>query len=63
MSTERVYSVEDLVRGDALFAATGVTGGELLRRPRRSGGSPVTHSVVVARGSMRKVVEASVVQT
>src|SRR3954469_19735747 len=37
LSTERVYSVEYLVRGDALFAATGVTGGELLRRPWRSG--------------------------
>jgi fructose-1,6-bisphosphatase II len=63
LSTERVYSAEDLVSGDAFFAATGVTGGELLRRPWRSGGSTFTHSVVVAGGSMRKVVEASVEQT
>jgi fructose-1,6-bisphosphatase II len=57
LSTERVYSVEDLVSGDAFFAATGVTGGGLLRRPWRSEGSTFTHSVVVARGSMRKLVE------
>jgi fructose-1,6-bisphosphatase II len=62
LSAERVYSAEDLVSGDAFFAATGVTGGELLRRPWRSGGSTFTHSVVVARGSIRKVVEASVEQ-
>jgi len=59
LSMERVYSVEDLVSGDAFFAATGVTGGELLRRPWRSEESTFTHSVVVARGSMRKVIEAT----
>jgi fructose-1,6-bisphosphatase II len=62
LSVDRVYSVDDLVSGDAFFTATGVTGGELLRSPWRSEGRTFTHSVVVARGSMRKVVEATVAQ-
>jgi len=50
LSMERVYSVEDLVSGDAFFAATDVTGSELLRRPWRSEESTFAHSVVVAPG-------------
>jgi len=57
LSTERVYTAEELVSGDAFFAATGVTGGDLLRRPWRSRRSTSTESLVIAAGSIRYVVE------
>lgn len=57
LSTERVYSAEDLVSGEAFFVATGVTGGELLKSPWQAEESTFTHSVVIARGSMREVIE------
>src|SRR4051794_13593306 len=46
---ERVYRTEDLASGDALvFAATGVTAGDLLEGVRFFGGGARTHSVVMA---------------
>jgi fructose-1,6-bisphosphatase II len=45
----RVYRTEDLASGDNLvFAATGVTGGELLSGVRFFGGGARTHSLVMA---------------
>jgi fructose-1,6-bisphosphatase II / sedoheptulose-1,7-bisphosphatase len=49
---DRIYRLEDLARGDCIFAATGVTDGSLLdgvRHVRRKGGSEVlaTHSLVM----------------
>src|SRR3954452_4530653 len=45
----RVYRTEDLASGDALvFAATGVTAGDLLEGVRFFGGGARTHSVVMA---------------
>jgi len=45
----RVYRTEDLASGDQLvFAATGVTGGELLEGVRFFGGGARTHSLVMA---------------
>jgi fructose-1,6-bisphosphatase II len=45
----RVYRTEDLASGDNLvFAATGVTGGELLQGVRFFGGGARTHSLVMA---------------
>jgi fructose-1,6-bisphosphatase II len=45
----RVYRTEDLAGGEALvFAATGVTGGELLQGVRFFGGGARTHSLVMA---------------
>jgi fructose-1,6-bisphosphatase II len=58
LSTERVYELEDLVGGDSIFAATGVTGGSQLRRPWHAGGQLYTDSIVIAAGSVRCVVEA-----
>jgi fructose-1,6-bisphosphatase II len=46
---ERVYSTDDLAPGDNLvFAATGVTGGDLLHGVRFFGGGARTHSLVMA---------------
>ncbi len=45
----RVYRTEDLASGDNLvFAATGVTGGDLLQAVRFFGGGARTHSLVMA---------------
>jgi fructose-1,6-bisphosphatase II len=46
---DRVYRTEDLASGDNLvFAATGVTGGDLLHGVRFFGGGARTHSLVMA---------------
>ncbi|HMI70369.1 MAG TPA: fructose-bisphosphatase class II family protein [Solirubrobacteraceae bacterium] len=58
LDTERVYEVEDLVAGESLFAATGVTGGALLRAPWRQDGQLCTESIVIAAGSVRRIVQA-----
>jgi fructose-1,6-bisphosphatase II / sedoheptulose-1,7-bisphosphatase len=44
------YSLEEMVRGDVMFAATGVTDGAMLLGVRRFHGGAVTHSLVM-RGS------------
>ncbi|NGM23442.1 class II fructose-bisphosphatase [Roseomonas stagni] len=43
----RVYGLEDMARGDVMFAATGVTTGPMLRGVRHLGTSAVTHSIVM----------------
>ncbi len=49
---DRVYSIGDLARGaDVMFAATGVTDGDLLRGVRFFGGGARTHSVVTRHRS------------
>ncbi|MFI5225507.1 MAG: class II fructose-bisphosphatase [Candidatus Limnocylindrales bacterium] len=46
---DRVYTTEDLASGDSVvFAATGVTDGDLLRGVRFFGGGARTHSLVMA---------------
>jgi fructose-1,6-bisphosphatase II len=57
LDTERIYEVDDIVAGESLFAATGVTGGALLRRPWRCDGRLCTESIVIAAGSVRRIVE------
>jgi fructose-1,6-bisphosphatase II / sedoheptulose-1,7-bisphosphatase len=47
----RIYELEDLVKGDAIFAATGVTDGSLLRGVKRRGGIVSTDSVVMRASS------------
>jgi fructose-1,6-bisphosphatase II / sedoheptulose-1,7-bisphosphatase len=49
------YSMEDMVRGDCLFAATGVTGGSLLSGVRFKGKIITTETVVMrsATGTVR----------
>ena len=43
----RVHEIEDLARGDVMFAATGVTDGFLLRGVRFTGTGAETHSIVM----------------
>jgi fructose-1,6-bisphosphatase II / sedoheptulose-1,7-bisphosphatase len=44
---KRCFSVEEMAKGDVMFAATGVTSGAMLRGVRRRPGSAVTHSIVM----------------
>ncbi len=44
---ERIYTCEEMARGDVFFAATGVTNGDLLRGVRYFAGGAVTHSIVM----------------
>jgi fructose-1,6-bisphosphatase II / sedoheptulose-1,7-bisphosphatase len=41
------YRLEEMAKGDVMFAATGVTDGAMLRGVRRSGTVAVTHSMVM----------------
>ena len=43
----RKYQLEDLAKGDVMFAATGVTDGSMLRGVRRFPGGATTHSIVM----------------
>ncbi|MGO9066493.1 MAG: class II fructose-bisphosphatase [Myxococcaceae bacterium] len=43
----RVYNAEELARGEVMFAATGVTGGDFLKGVRFFGSGAETHSVVM----------------
>ena len=51
----RIYAGNDMVRGDCIFAATGITDGSLLRGVRFTERGPVTHSVFMrsASGTVR----------
>jgi len=54
----RVYKLEDLAKGDCIFAATGVTDGSLLEGVKRlKGGRMTTESVVMraSSGTVRRV--------
>ncbi|MDO3379215.1 class II fructose-bisphosphatase [Geoalkalibacter halelectricus] len=44
---DRIYRAEDMARGDVVFAATGVTNGDLLRGVRYFAGGAATHSIVM----------------
>src|SRR5580704_7807467 len=44
---KRCFSVEEMAKGDVMFAATGVTSGAMLRGVKRSVGGAVTHSIVM----------------
>jgi fructose-1,6-bisphosphatase II / sedoheptulose-1,7-bisphosphatase len=41
------YGLEEMAKGDVMFAATGVTDGAMLRGVRRTGTAAVTHSMVM----------------
>ncbi|MDQ3077790.1 MAG: class II fructose-bisphosphatase [Pseudomonadota bacterium] len=54
----RIYSLEDMARGDCIFAATGVTDGSLLSGvKRRAGGCVETESIVMraSSGTVRRI--------
>jgi len=57
IDTDQVLGIEKLVSGPALFVATGVSGGELLRRPWHANGELLTESIVVGPDEVRRVVE------
>jgi len=59
LDTQRIYELEELVTGEALFVATGISGGQLLRRPWREGGEAMTESIVISAGSVRRIAEAA----
>jgi len=52
----RIYTMEDMARGDVLFAATGVTDGNLLQGVRFTRDAIITHTIVM-RSSSRTVRE------
>jgi fructose-1,6-bisphosphatase II / sedoheptulose-1,7-bisphosphatase len=54
---ERVYALEDMAKGDCIFAATGVTDGSLLKGVHRGPGCVTTESVVMraSSGTIRRV--------
>ena len=56
---DRIYALEDMAKGDCIFAATGVTDGSLLDGvKRRKGGWITTESIVMraSSGTVRRVV-------
>jgi fructose-1,6-bisphosphatase II len=57
ISTDEILEAEDLVRGPAIFAACGITGGTLLDAPRLTAGWISTQSLIVRPGSVRRIVE------
>jgi fructose-1,6-bisphosphatase II / sedoheptulose-1,7-bisphosphatase len=48
---DKIYNLDEIVRADAIFAATGVTQGALLDGVRRQGGFLTTHSLVMNSSS------------
>jgi len=44
---DRIYQVEDMAQGEVVFAATGVTNGDLLNGVRYFSGGATTHSIVM----------------
>jgi fructose-1,6-bisphosphatase II / sedoheptulose-1,7-bisphosphatase len=55
----RVYNLEDMARGDVMFAATGVTDGSMLRGVHRFPGGATTHSIVMrSKTGTVRVIEA-----
>jgi len=53
----RVYTLEDMAKGDCIFAATGVTDGSLLKGVHRGRNCVTTESVVMraSTGTIRRV--------
>jgi fructose-1,6-bisphosphatase II / sedoheptulose-1,7-bisphosphatase len=54
---DRVYRLEDMAKGDCIFAATGVTDGSLLEGVHRRGARITTESIVMraSTGTVRRV--------
>jgi fructose-1,6-bisphosphatase II len=59
LRTDQIYELDELVHGPSLFAATGVTGGELLKRPWSSGGRTYTESILITEGGAKYKVGAA----
>ena len=52
---DKVYDLEELAKGDCIFAATGVTDGSLLEGVKRKRGGIITTESIVMRASSRTV--------
>ena len=54
---DRIYSLDDMAKGDCIFAATGVTNGSLLKGVHRRGNCVTTESIVMraSSGTVRRV--------
>ena len=59
ISTDEILDAESLVRGPAIFAACGITGGTMLGAPRLTAGWISTQSLIVRPGSYRRIVEST----
>jgi len=56
----RKYAMNDLAKGDVMFAATGVTDGSMLRGVRRSATTGSTHSIIMrSKTGTVRVIEAT----
>jgi fructose-1,6-bisphosphatase II / sedoheptulose-1,7-bisphosphatase len=56
----RKYNLDDMARGDVMFAATGVTDGWMLKGVRRFAGGASTHSIVMrSKSGTVRLVEAN----
>ncbi len=56
---DRIYRIEDMAKGDCIFAATGVTDGSLVKGVKRHRGGCVSTETIVMRassGTVRRVV-------
>jgi fructose-1,6-bisphosphatase II len=59
ISIDEILDAEDLIRGPAIFAACGITGGTMLGAPRFTAGWVSTQSLIVRPGSYRRIVEST----
>jgi len=59
ISTDEILDAEDLVRGPAIFAACGITGGTMLSAPRHTAGWVSTQSLIIRPGTYRRIVEST----
>lgn len=55
MDRDRIYNCDELVSGDAFFAATGISGGSLLSRPRESEGTVFAESILISSGQVQHI--------
>ena len=59
MDLDRIYDCHELVSGDALFVATGISGGSLLARPHQSDGTTLAESLLISRGQVRRILHTT----
>jgi fructose-1,6-bisphosphatase II len=60
ISLDEILGVDELIRGPAIFAACGITGGTMLGAPRRTAAGWIsTQSLIVRPGSYRRIVEST----
>ncbi len=56
---QRIYDLEDMAKGDVMFAATGVTEGTMLKGVRRMPGGVATESIIMrSKSGTVRVIEA-----